>query len=236
MRYVGGKGRIARAIVDEIAARHPGGVAVEPFMGGGAVTAELARRYDLVLASDAHLDLALMWAAVVEGWEPPDAISEVDYARLRSSEPSALRGFAGFGGSFGGKWFGGYARGGRMASGEARNHQGESARAVRRVGAALRAGSVRVTHSDYHVGIPAGAVVYCDPPYASTQGYSTGAFDSIEFWAWAEVVADRADVFVSEYAAPAGWHCIWSAEKRQSITRPDQGREVRVERLFTRQA
>lgn len=236
MRYVGGKGRIARQIVEVIRESAPDArVAVEPFMGGGSVTAELASRFDLVLASDAHPDLVLMWQAVTNGWTPPQYVSEADYAALRNARPSALRGFAGFGGSFGGKWFGGYARGGQTAALEPRNHQGESARKVAKLGAAMRAGgSVVVTHADYHAApvIP-GSVIYCDPPYAATQGYATGAFDSIEFWAWAEVAADVAHVFVSEYAAPSWWHCIWSAEKRQSVTMPAQGREIRVERLFT---
>lgn len=234
MRYVGGKGRVARAIVDVIEARHPGGVAVEPFMGGGAVTAELARRYDIVAASDAHEDLALMWRAVVAGWKPPEWVTEADYAALRNAEPSAMRGFVGFGGSFGGKWFGGYARGGERADKTPRNHQAESARAVNRIGDSLRAGRVSVVHADYQdAPIIPDSVIYCDPPYASTQGYATGAFDSIEFWAWAEIASDVADVYVSEYSAPSWWKCIWSAEKRQSVTLPSQGREVRVEKLFT---
>lgn len=233
MRYVGGKGRIARAIVDIIAEREPAArIAVEPFMGGGAITAELAQRFDEVAASDAHLDIALLWQAVAEGWHPPSAVSESDYRALRNAEPSALRGFVGSGGSFGGKWFGGYARGG--FNGETpRNHQGESARAVERIGGHIRSGRVTVTHGDYREArIPDGAVVYCDPPYFGTQGYESGAFDHVEFWSWAELVSDRAAVYVSEYRAPSWWSCIWSKEKRQSVTLPEQGRELRIERLF----
>lgn len=235
MRYVGGKGRIAKAIVDTIAEHSPSAtIAIEPFMGGAAVTAHLARRFDLVLASDAHPDLALLWQAVNDGEVPPEFVSEAEYAALRTASPSALRGFVGYDDSAGGKWFGGYARGGQMASGVPRNHQAESARAVARIGAELRAGRVVVTHSDYQsVPVIPGAVIYCDPPYASTQGYSTGGFDSLEFWAWAEIASEVADVYVSEYAAPSWWSCIWSAQKRQSITMPSQGRAVRTEKLFT---
>lgn len=238
MRYVGGKGRIARSIVQTIIELSPTAtIAVEPFMGGGAVTAELARRFELVLASDAHPDLSLMWQAVVAGWTPPDVVTEEEYADLRNAAPSALRGFVGFGGSFGGKWFGGFARGGETAAGTPRNHQGESSRTVARIGKTLRAGCVAVTHADYQSApvIP-GSVIYCDPPYAATQGYATGAFDSVEFWAWAEIASDIADVYVSEYTAPPWWRCVWSAEKRQSVTMPAQGRETRTERLFTLKA
>jgi DNA adenine methylase len=185
-----------------------------------------------VHANDAHLDMALMWQAVVRGWRPPDSVTEAEYRALRDAEPSALRGFVGSGGSFGGKWFGGYARGGFNGA-TPRNHQGESARAVARIGDRLQAAHVVVTHSDYRaLDIPPGAVVYCDPPYRGTQGYAAGAFDHVDFWAWAEVTSDFASVYVSEYRAPSWWHCIWSTEKRQSVTRPDQGRELRTERLF----
>jgi DNA adenine methylase len=234
VRYVGGKGRIAAAIADRIRDLSPAApIAYEPFMGGGSVTAELAPRFPLVIASDAHPDLVLMWRAVLEGWAPPEVVTEAEYAALKIAEPSPLRGFVGFGGSFGGKWFAGYARGGVNKSGP-RNHQAESARAVMRIGAQLRRYDVFVARATYgEIPIEPGSVVYCDPPYLSTLGYkSAGGFDPVDFWAWAEVTSDVADVYVSEYVAPPGWACVWSAQKRQSVTRPDQGRELRTERLF----
>jgi DNA adenine methylase len=235
VRYVGGKGRIARAIVEQIQQHSPDAtIAVEPFMGGASVTAELARAFPVVLAADAHPDIAALWSATTYGWTPPATVTEEEYAELRSAAPSPLRGLAGFGGSFGGKWWGGYARGGVMADQTPRDHQAESARAVVRIGEQLRAGAVWVGCRDYrNTPIIPGSVIYCDPPYASTQGYSTGAFDSIDFWAWAEIASDVADVYVSEYRAPSWWRCIWSTEKRQSVTMPAQGRAIRTERLFT---
>jgi DNA adenine methylase len=235
VRYIGGKSKIASALVDVIAGLAPEArVAVEPFMGGGAITAKLAQRYETVIASDAHEDLVLMWQAVLAGWVPPTDISESEYQALKSEPPSALRGFAGFGGSFGGKWFGGYARGGFNSDGSPRNHQAESARAVNRIAKSLHDG-VTVSLKDYlDVEVPDGALVYCDPPYANSQGYTTGDFDSQQFWKWADKVSDRATVVVSEYTAPETWKSVWSAAKRQSITLPSQGREYRHENLFVR--
>lgn len=56
---------------------------------------------------------------------------------------------------------------------------------------------------DYRdVPLPDGCVVYCDPPYAGTNGYGLhkSAFDHDAFWDWAR----RCEVplFVSEYTAP----------------------------------
>lgn len=234
MRYVGGKSKIAKQIVARMRELSPGSrVAVEPFMGGGGVTEHLVRSFDRVRASDAHVDLVMMWQAVQGGWLPPEEVPEELYAQLKDSEPSALRGLVGFGGSFGGKFFGGYARGGVGADGMPRNHQGESARAVARIGSAFQKANIQIEQSGYlSVLVSPGDVVYCDPPYASTLGYTTGGFDSDEFWRWAAAKSEHADVYVSEYEAPEGWESVWSAQKRQSVTLPAQGRELRTEHLF----
>lgn len=232
MRYVGGKGRIAAGIADAVRARTDARIVYEPFIGGGGITPALLTRFERVIAADSHLDMVLMWRAVAEGWVPPDVVTEEEYARARHEPPSALRGFIGSGGSFGGKWFAGYARGGRNTSGEPRNHQGESARSIMRVAPLMR--GMTVEHRDYReTPLVDGTAIYCDPPYAATLGYRD-EFDTEAFWAWAEEAASVADVFVSEYAAPEGWVPVWEAQKRQSVTRPDQGREHRTERLFIR--
>ena len=234
MRYVGGKskiaGEISRAILGATVAR---GRYVEPFVGGGAMLGRMAPSFTESYVGDIS-EVALMWRAVVSGWRPPTFISEAEYANLKGAEPSPLRAFAGFGGSFGGKWFGGYARGGLQSNGLPRNHQAESARAVEKVAKAIAGLRVVVIPSDYRHWTPTqGDVVYCDPPYRSTQGYAVGAFDSDEFWRIAEKWARAgAHVFVSEYQAPEGWDCIWQKEHRQSLTRPEQGRGATVEKLF----
>lgn len=242
MRYVGGKSRTAAAISREILSRVDAdrrSVYIEPFMGGGAVFERLAPSFRLAFGGDTSPDLVMMWDAVVhDDWEPPEVVTETDYQVLRFSPASAMRGFVGFGGSFGGKFFGGYARGGVNSYGEPRNHQGESARAVARIGERLRKADT-VTYFeniDYRVWVPAqGDVVYCDPPYAGTQGYAVGAFDSAEFWRWAiSWAVGGAHVFVSEFSAPAHPYveCVAEFPSRSSLQLPEQGRTETVERLF----
>ena len=58
-----------------------------------------------------------------------------------------------------------------------------------------------------------GDVVYCDPPYANTKGYNSGAFDNAAFWDW--VHTRDYPVFVSEYAAPEGFTPVWQKGKCQ---------------------
>ena len=63
-----------------------------------------------------------------------------------------------------------------------------------------------------------GTVVYLDPPYAGTKPYpGAPTFDTAAFWGHAERAADAgAHVYVSEYAAPAGWRPVLT------FTRPNQ--------------
>lgn len=242
MRYVGGKskiaGRIASAILQNSTSRD---TYLEPFVGGGSVLAKIAPHFRRTLAGDASEDLILMWLAVREGWVPP-AVTYERYQELRYSRtPSAERGFAGFGGSFGGRWFGGFARGGYNSDGTPRNHQAESSRAVMRIADAIRDSDVQFECRDYRswqAEPNERFVIYCDPPYAvSLQDYyKPGAFDSVEFWDHAAQWAESGhEVFVSEYTAPEGWVSIWSARKRQSLIVGSSERDVRVEHLWVRE-
>ena len=112
MRYLGGKSRIAKPILEVILANatERTGVYWEPFIGGGGMASKAAKHFNRCIYSDQDEDLMLMWEALATGWEPPEQVSEEEYKALRHAEPSALRGFVGYGCSFGGKWFGGYAR------------------------------------------------------------------------------------------------------------------------------
>lgn len=241
MRYMGGKGRIAKKIADTILASTDGrGTYWEPFVGGGATAAQLGRHFNTANYSDIHPDLILMWQSVIHnGWQPPTDVSYELYQELRyTTEPSALRGFVGFGGSFGGRWFEGYARGGHTSDGTPRNHQAESARAVLKDAARMRAkANTNVFVADALTIEPSpGDVVYCDPPYAGTKNYSrTAPFDHDRFWAQAKAWSESGvHVFVSEYKAPEDWQCLWDQPLRSSVRVGSAERHIAVERLFGR--
>lgn len=237
---MGGKGRIAKALSEVIlntTSRRE--TYWEPFVGGGAMAARMGQHFQVANYSDIHADLILMWDAVLNHeWAPPTEVPYEQYQELRyATEPSALRGFAGFGGSFGGRWFEGYARGGHNANGTPRNHQAESARAVIKDAKTMRAlAATHVFQADALTIAPAaGDVVYCDPPYAGTKNYSkTDRLDSEAFWQralkWAEV---GAHVFVSEYSAPGEWECIWEQPLRSSVRVGSAERHIATERLYT---
>lgn len=240
MRYMGGKGRIAKKISETILNHvpHHSGTYWEPFIGGGAIAAKLGNQFDNAHYSDIHPDLMLMWQALHDGWEPPSIVTYDEYQELRyASQSSALRGFVGFGGSFGGRFFEGYARGGHNANGTPRNHQAESARGLMRDAPKMRA-KVTTTYRQADaitINPRAGDVVYCDPPYEGTKNYSrTDRIDHAEFWEIAKGWAERGvHVFVSEYNAPDDWECIWEQPLRSSVRVGSEERHIATERLFT---
>lgn len=129
MRYSGGKSRIAKRLSEvmlPIAKAEGLDTYIEPFVGGGAMGAVMGKHFDHAHYSDVHEDLILMWQALHRGDEFPDEVSEDEYQALKNAEPSAFRGLVGFGASFGGKWFGGYARGNSV------NYLGQSLRSATR--------------------------------------------------------------------------------------------------------
>ena len=239
MRYLGGKSRIAKDIVAQLPSPEVVGSVYEPFCGGGAVTVALAQKYSVVQASDVHKDLIYMWRSLQEGWTPPTEVSEELYQHWRYTEPTtqeeaALKAFLGYGGSFGGRYFRGFARGGLTAGGTPRNHSQESRR--RALSDVQQLTNVTFCSGDYEALIRAkpGDLVYCDPPYKDTTPYSrTERFDYERFWGWADHLAETGVyVYVSEHQAPDGWVPIWSKAQHRSVKR--QGDVTTTERLFTK--
>ena len=224
--YLGGKHLLAKHLVDAVAIE-VGSVEcwVEPFVGGGSVAAAAVQRFgcDLVL-SDIDPHAAVLWDRST-GFDWPDGavFSEEDWHRLREAGAvDKLTAIAAFGASFGGKKWRGFAR--------PRDYFSEGVRAWRRKFEAMSAaGSVSSECLPYwSVVPPEGSVVYCDPPYYGTTGYSSGEFDHGRFYAWCE--AQTVPVFVSEFTAPEHWRVVFEKEHRRSI-RSNDGSKM-PEKLF----
>lgn len=231
MRYMGGKSRIAKHVAAAILADTPARQRyVEPFMGGGAITEHLAPHFHAKVLNDLHPELMAMWDAVLNnGWNPPGHITYEDYQELRyADEVTPLRGFVGFGCSFGGRWFEGYARDGNT------NFAATSRRVVLRQARAIGPSDCHsVPFSELDV--RPGDVVYCDPPYEGTKTYASklGKFNHAHFWRIAEGWARAgAHVYVSEYRAPAGWAQVWQRVVVGQLD-PRKQRTAPTEKLFT---
>lgn len=229
MQYMGGKEKIANQIVEfmqpEIDER---GIYVEPFVGGASVISRV--RAPLRIGADIHEALINMYKALSNGWIPPKTLTENEYNELRRIRDvnSPLTAFAGFGCSFGGKYFGGYAR---------RNTGNDNFALiahnsiVRKMKNLLNVQWISSSYIDLE--IPEKSVIYCDPPYLQTTEYKgTSRFDSSLFWEWcAQKHHEGHAVFVSEYEAPSDFECRLEIKKTLGL-RTKNGNEIRVEKIF----
>lgn len=220
MRYMGGKMRIGKQLANVIQAYQPTAYD-EPFCGVFSVGKHII--CNKRTAGDIQPDLILLLKAIQSGWDPPTNITEEQYDALRNTPPSALRGFVGFGCSFYGKFFGGFARDPSM------NDFGTIARNnLLKLAPLIQDVAFRNEHYlDYNGNAD---VIYCDPPYAGATDYDCGPFDHAQFWDW---VRNRKElVLVSEYTAPDDFEIIW--QKPVTTTMKDRTGHgcARVERLF----
>jgi site-specific DNA-adenine methylase len=247
MKYMGGKSRQARALVDAMARIWPASPEariVEPFMGGCNVTADLGRRFPHeIKASDINPSVVLMWQAIVAGWAPPTAvITREEWAAWKGAPDSTLRGWYGVAGSMNGAFFRAYgveydfkAKPGNLTRSrdQYHNYLAETARAVEKQKQALtRCSFGCFDYADTET--RPGDLVYVDPPYAGVSGYGA-PFDSARLWAWCDQIS-RAGcfVFVSEYTAPPGWVAVYTLEKAVTARAKNGGARYATDNLYHR--
>ncbi len=240
MRYLGGKTRISKWVAENVILAGAGKTHyIEPFVGSGATFVKISPWFPKATASDCHPDLILMWQALASGWVPPDFVSKEEYLQLKSSEPSALRGFVGFGNSYRGIWFSGYSSV-HYDSYWRRDCKPQLLAAKKSVmrdsSVFTRASVLCCDYSDHAV--DSSCVVYCDPPYKGTASYKgVPSFDSDKFWGTAEAWSKTgAVVVVSEESAPNGWHVLSARTRKAFLKRQKDGtNDVREEKLFIRE-
>jgi DNA adenine methylase len=233
MHFLGGKARIASHLAPIILESNPKHV-VEPFCGALHVTVALVRSSatTTVYASDVHTDLIDMWKAIKnDGWVPPRALSQDEYNTLRLSKVSSpLRTFAGYGCSFSGKWFGGYAR-----DKTGRNYCLNAHNTIMKGVVPYLDRIVFCSPTDYSTSHkislpPKSTVFYCDPPYANTtKPGERGAFSHAEFWEWVNGIDYKA--YISEYTGPPNQPVVWTREVMTDM-HTLTGKSRRTEKLF----
>ena len=84
------------------------------------------------------------------------------------------------------------------------------------------------------VDIPQGAVIYADPPYNNTTGYSCGKFDSEAFWQYMRELALKGHkVYISEQTAPNDFISIWEKPIYRTLDVNKKNNFIVTEKLFT---
>ena len=250
MKYMGSKNRHAKDLLPIILKdRKPYEWYIEPFVGGCNIIDKVG---GVRVGCDNNKYLIRMWEALqCKDFEIPyNDITEEDYNLMRNYVKDknkvslyllekypkyleAIIGFVSIGCSYGGKFFGGWARG-KNSKGEERNYCYESYKNVMNQKEKIK--DIHFYHCDYKQlsFLPSHSIIYCDPPYQKTTKYKTSNFNHREFWEWCENrVREGYKVFVSEYNAPADWQCVWKKEVNNSLTK-NTGAKVGIEKLFTK--
>lgn len=222
MQYMGGKSKIAKSLSDYLISRLDGRFFVEPFCGGLNVTSKMPGPR---IANDLNPYLFTLYKSIREGWIPPDHLSEEEYQTLKKDKDASnpLTAFAGYGCSFAGKWFGGYARrsGTSFASTAKKS-------LLKKMAACEEAVFSCVSYSSLTV--DSRCLVYCDPPYANTTGYgAVTGFNNSLFWDWCRWQASKGvTVLVSEYKAPDDFKSVWSTSHTATVNSAKAGEGDRV--------
>lgn len=229
MRYMGGKSRISKnisEIINNEIDKNGQKCFVSLFCGSCSVEAKV--NCDKKILNDKHPYLIEMWRGLQNGWVPPSIITQEEYNYVKNhlDDNKALSGFVGFGCSFGGKWFGGFAR----DRGDYDYCQGAK-RSIMMGLQHLR--DAEFICMDYKgVIIPDNSVIYADPPYYNTTKYRTDDFNHEEFWEYMRYISKNNTVFISEQIAPSDFIPIWEKELKRKLDCNKSNQFDATEKLF----
>ena len=234
MRYQGGKSRIAKQLSNTITnissqreRERESNCFVSLFCGSCSVESKL-EGFSRKILNDKHEYLIELLNGVKNGYDLPEQISEEEYKYIREhkDEDKVLSGFVGFGCSFGGKWFGGYAR-----NKTGTNYALQSKRSLLKDMNNLM--DAEFICKDYcEVELPNGCVVYADPPYDNTTGYGKEKFNSEEFWEYMRKISKEHIVFISEQTAPDDFISIWEKPFTRTLDVNKNNQFKVTEKLF----
>jgi site-specific DNA-adenine methylase len=218
MQYVGSKNKISkdiapiiqRYITDETVGY------IEPFVGGANLIDKITHSNKIGYDINKYLIALLQYS---QNNELPDTITEEEYNLVKNNKdnyPDWYVGLVGFCGSFGSKFFGGFAR---YKTREG-SHQKEAIRNLKKQSRLDKFKEIKFYHSNF-LDIDKdeinNCVIYCDIPYKDTTKYSSKNFPYDDFYNWVIDLSKNNTVIISEYAMPDGFDCIWEKEIKTSL-------------------
>ena len=234
MQYVGSKNRLSKELAPIIQSYITEDTVayIEPFVGGANMIDKI--KHPNKIGSDAHKELiALHKYNKNNSSLIPTTISEEEYNKVKQNpynyEPW-YTGLVGFCGSFGAKYFGGFAR---RSNGD--DVPAQAIRSLKKQSKNIQ--DIKFEHKSFLEYDPEeykNCVFYLDPPYRKTLSYSTGNFPYEEFDKWAIELAKNNTVLISEYDLHEDtFECIWTKEVNVAISgQGDIKNKKRVEKLF----
>jgi DNA adenine methylase len=250
MKYLGGKQRLGRYIapvLKELWNTNPNFDGyMEPFCGSLGVLQNMTTLdTTTIIANDYHPDLIEMWKKVQNNTLVyPNSINEEQYHNAKNIiSPSGIKAFIGFGLSFGGKYFGGYAM--KYLNNKKEDFLQEMKNSLDRIRPKIQ--NVQFNSIDYTTLEPTNLLIYCDPPYKfnkfpikyrrDTKYYDL--FDNDLFWDIMREWSKTNLVVISEMNAPNDFIEIWSKTMNRTASQSQKTRfkdintaKRKIEKLF----
>ena len=162
----------------------------------------------------------------------PNEIPYEEYMEVKNNKENYedwYLGLIGFLGSFGAKYFGGYARHNKDDFTE--QIQRGSIKNLKKQYDDLK--DVKFECKDFReIKDIKGYVIYCDPPYKGSTKYSTKEFPYDEFYDWCREMSKDNVVLISEYNMPEDFKCIWQKDNKINFDSNRTNANSKIEKLF----
>ena len=243
MVYMGSKNRIAKYLLPFLTKYLTlDRWYVEPLAGGMNIMDKV--NHPKRLASDANNYLIAMWRWLVEkDYDFPKGLTKENYSYYRdlfnqrgfnndgTTLDEAMIGWVGFMSCVNGRFY----DGGYCSCQQKRDYVKEHINNI--IAQKDRLKNVVFKCGSYDkIDIPENSVIYCDPPYKSTQTYKvSNIFDYDRFWQWCrDKTVQGNDVLISEYQAPKDFIPIWQMVLTNSIHQTNTYKPI--ENLFVHES
>ena len=230
MKYMGSKNRIAKHLLPIMLAeceKHGITKWVEPFVGGANIIDKVPDTFERIgYDLNDHVIHALIDIRDNANGLP-DAVSENEYKNYKGLPSQKITSWVRIACAYGGIFESKLAAdktGLRNYAQEAKNNALKQSPKIQ---------NVQFICDSYENLSFENTLIYCDPPYAGTSGYKTGAFNHDKFFDWCREQAKKNVVFVSEYNAPDDFKCVWQGNiKTNFASQRKSATHNAVEKLF----
>lgn len=233
MIYMGSKRRLSKELVPIIQSYITENTIgyIEPFVGGANIIDKI--KCDNRYGFDSHKQLIELFIKLQNDIDGiPNEIPYEEYMKVKNSKENYedwYLGLVGFLGSFGAKYFGGYARHNKNDFTE--QIQRGSIKNLKKQYDDLK--DVKFECKDFReIKDIKGYVIYCDPPYKGATKYSTKEFPYDEFYNWCREMSKDNVVLISEYNMPEDFKCIWQKDNKINFDSNRTNANSKIEKLF----
>ncbi len=216
--YMGSKAKLSKDLIPIIQSyiTDDTDMYIEFFVGGANVIDKIQHKNRIGYDINEYLIELLKYS---QNNELPETISEEEYNTVKNNKenyPKWYVGLVGFCGSFGAKWFNGFARGR-----DTRDRAKESINNLKTQSNKEGFKNISFKQSnflDVDISNIKNCVIYNDIPYRDTTKYKDNGFPYEEFYDWCLELSKNNIVLVSEYSIPRDeFKCIWEKEHYTSM-------------------